>query len=56
LRPILADARIFTDKLARHGLNGALKRDTGTKRAPSDLGLEYSPSPPRHFPMGLRHD
>ena len=56
LRPIVADARIFTDKLARHGLNGALKRDTGTKRSPSDLGLEYSPSAPRHFPLGLRHE
>lgn len=56
LRPILADARIFTDKLARHGLNGALKRDTGTKRAPSEMGLERIPSGTRHFPFGLHHE
>lgn len=56
MRPILADARIFTDKLARHGLNGALKRDTGTKRTPSELGLERIPSGTRHFPLGLRHE
>ncbi|HWB13543.1 MAG TPA: MlaD family protein [Pirellulales bacterium] len=53
LEPILNDTRVFTDKLARHGLNGALKRDTGTKRSPSDLGLEYHPG--SRFPM-LRHE
>jgi phospholipid/cholesterol/gamma-HCH transport system substrate-binding protein len=56
MRPILADARIFTDKLARHGLNGALKRDTGIKRSPSELGFERIPSGTRHFPLGLRHE
>jgi phospholipid/cholesterol/gamma-HCH transport system substrate-binding protein len=56
LRPILADARIFTDKLARHGLNGALKRDTGVKRRPTEIGLEYVPSSQRHFPLGLGHE
>ncbi|HVX11422.1 MAG TPA: MlaD family protein [Pirellulales bacterium] len=56
LRPIVADARIFSDKLARHGLNGALKRDTGIKRSPTDLGLERIPSGQRHFPLGLRHE
>jgi phospholipid/cholesterol/gamma-HCH transport system substrate-binding protein len=54
LEPILNDTRVFTDKLARHGLNGALKRDTGTKRSPSDLGLEYHPG--SRFPALLRHD
>lgn len=56
LRPIVADARIFSDKLARHGLNGALKRDTGIKRSPTDLGLERIPSGQRRFPLGLGHD
>lgn len=53
LEPILNDARIFSDKLARHGLNGALQRDTGTKLSPSNLGLEYHPS---RFPALLKHD
>jgi len=55
LEPILNDTRVFTDKLARHGLNGALKRDTGTKRTPSELGLQYHPSGKR-FPTLLGHD
>ncbi|HVA44984.1 MAG TPA: MlaD family protein [Pirellulales bacterium] len=54
LRPIVNDARIFTDKLARHGLNGALKRDTGTKRTPEELGLERAPAA-SHFPF-FRHE
>ena len=54
LEPILNDTRIFTDKLARHGLNSVLKRDTGTKRTPSDLGLEYHPG--SRFPALIRHD
>lgn len=54
MRPILADARIFTDKLARHGLNGALKRDSGGKRSPSELGLEQVPSGTHHLNFGLR--
>jgi phospholipid/cholesterol/gamma-HCH transport system substrate-binding protein len=56
MRPILHDARIFTDKLARHGLNGALKRDTGTKRTPAELGLERIPPGSGHFPFLLRHE
>jgi phospholipid/cholesterol/gamma-HCH transport system substrate-binding protein len=50
--PILNDTRVFTDKLARHGLNGVLKRDTGTKRTGSELGLEYHPG--TRFPTFLR--
>lgn len=56
LRPILNDARMFSDKLARHGLNGALKRDTGTKRTPEELGLHRTPTGGGHFPFLLRHD
>ncbi|HET6884557.1 MAG TPA: MlaD family protein [Pirellulales bacterium] len=56
LRPILADARIFTDKLARHGLNGALKRDTGVKRTPTEMGLEYVPASQRPFPLRFGHE
>lgn len=53
LRPILADARLFTDKLARHGLNGALRRDSGTKRTPEELGLQRGPAP--SFPFFRHH-
>lgn len=53
LQPILNDTRVFTDKLARHGLNGALKKDTGTKRTGSELGLEYRPG--TRFPPLLNH-
>ena len=35
LRPIVADARVFSDKIARHpellGVSGALQRSAGTK-------------------------
>lgn len=45
LKPILRDARIFTDKIARDpgrlGVSGALRRDAGIKRSPSELmGLD----------------
>jgi phospholipid/cholesterol/gamma-HCH transport system substrate-binding protein len=53
LEPILSDARIFSDKLARHGLNSAFQRDIGTKRSPTELGLQYHPS---RFPALLKHD
>lgn len=46
LRPIIADARIFTDRLARDGLSSALKRPSGTKRTPQELGLQRGPAPP----------
>ena len=38
LRPILNDARVFTDKIARHpellGVRGAIQKNSGTKYAP----------------------
>lgn len=46
LRPILADARLFTDRLAREGLHSALQRPSGTKRTPQELGLQRGPAPP----------
>jgi phospholipid/cholesterol/gamma-HCH transport system substrate-binding protein len=54
LGPILDDARVFTDGLARHGLNGVLKKNSGTKRTGSELGLQYHPG--KRFPAILQHD
>lgn len=54
LTPILNDTRMFSDKLARHGLNGVLRRETGTKLPPGQMGLEYK-QPVRHFPALLHH-
>jgi phospholipid/cholesterol/gamma-HCH transport system substrate-binding protein len=38
LKPILSDARVFTDKIARHpellGVRGAIQKNSGTKYAP----------------------
>ncbi|MBI3839376.1 MAG: MCE family protein [Planctomycetia bacterium] len=40
LKPILNDARVFTDKIARHpellGVRGAIQKNSGTKYAPQD--------------------
>ena len=39
LRPVVNDARVFTDKIARHpellGVRGAMQRNTGTKGVPA---------------------
>jgi len=43
LRPIISDARVFSDKIARHpellGVRGAIKPEEGTKGIPSLGGL-----------------
>ena len=50
LKPILNDARVFTDKIARHpellGVRGAIKKDAGLKDSPSNDGSETD-VPPR---------
>ena len=50
LKPILNDARVFTDKIARHpellGVRGAIKKDAGLKDSPSNDDSETD-VPPR---------
>ena len=56
LKPILNDARVFTDKIARHpellGVRGAIKKDAGMKDDLSSNGYQSSaPEAPR-WPIG----
>ena len=56
LKPILNDARVFTDKIARHpellGVRGAIKKDAGMKDDLSSNGYQNSaPEAPR-WPIG----
>lgn len=55
LKPILYDARTFTDKIARHpellGVRGAIKKDAGLKDTPGGDGTENGP-PNSRWPIG----
>ncbi len=57
LKPILNDARVFTDKIARHpellGVRGAIKKDAGLKDSPSNDGPETDfPPETGRWPIG----
>ena len=57
LKPLLDDARIFTDKIARHpellGVRGAIKKDAGFKDTPATDGSETEiPRETRRWPIG----
>jgi phospholipid/cholesterol/gamma-HCH transport system substrate-binding protein len=56
LKPILNDARVFTDKIARHpellGVRGAIKKDAGLKDSLSNNGPETDVPETRRWPIG----
>ena len=56
LRPILSDARVFTDKIARHpellGVRGAIKKDAGMKDTLSNNGSDTNGPENRRWPIG----
>ena len=57
LKPILSDARVFTDKIARHpemlGVRGAIKKDAGLKDSVSSDGAETDvPAESSRWPVG----
>jgi phospholipid/cholesterol/gamma-HCH transport system substrate-binding protein len=56
LKPILNDARVFTDKIARHpellGVRGAIKKDAGMKDSLSNGGSEPDNSATSRWPIG----
>jgi len=56
LKPILNDARNFTDKIARHpellGVRGAIKKDTGMKTDYSNNDSETNDPGTARWPIG----